>query len=80
MSVNGIIMILGMNNTRLERKILIILDFENGFLTTYLPLCRSVIRAYLENLFSKINSRTWGTPVHVQLLESSELSTVNTLH
>ena len=27
-----------MNNTRLERNILIILDFENGFLPTYLPL------------------------------------------
>ena len=39
MSVKGIIMFLGMNNTRLERKILIILDFENGFLPTYLPLC-----------------------------------------
>ena len=38
MSVKGIIMFLGMNNTRLERKILIILDFENGFLPTYLPL------------------------------------------
>ena len=37
MSVKGIIMFLGMNNTRLERKILIILDFENGFLPTYLP-------------------------------------------
>ena len=32
-------MVLGMNNTRLERKILLILDFENGFLPTYLPLC-----------------------------------------
>ena len=30
-------MFLGMNNTRLERKILMILDFENGFLPTYLP-------------------------------------------
>ena len=39
MSVKGIIMFLGMNSTRLERKILIILDFENGFLPTYLPLC-----------------------------------------
>ena len=38
MSVKGIIMFLGMNNTRLERKILTILDFENGFLSTYLPL------------------------------------------
>ena len=37
MSVKGIIMFLGMNNTRLERKVLIILDFENGFLPTYLP-------------------------------------------
>ena len=40
MSVKGIIMFLGMNNTRLERKILIILDFENGFLPTYLPQCK----------------------------------------
>ena len=39
MSVKGIIMFLGMNNTRLERKLLIILDFENGFLPTYLPQC-----------------------------------------
>ena len=39
MSVKGIIMFLGMNNTRLERKILIILDFENGCLPTYLPQC-----------------------------------------
>ena len=37
MSVKGIIMFLGMNNTRLERKIRIVLDFENGFLPTYLP-------------------------------------------
>ena len=28
----------GINNTRLKRKILIIPDFENGFLPTYLPL------------------------------------------
>ena len=39
MSVKGIIMFLGRNNTRLERKVLIILDFENGFLPTYLPQC-----------------------------------------
>ena len=39
MSLKGIIMFLGMNNTRVERKILIILDFENGFLPTYLPQC-----------------------------------------
>ena len=39
MSLKGIIMFLGMNNTRLERKILLILDFENGFLPTYLPQC-----------------------------------------
>ena len=32
-------MFLGVNNTRLERKIRIFLDFENGFLPTYLPLC-----------------------------------------
>ena len=48
MFVKGIIMFLGMIDTRLERKILMILDFENGFLPTYLPQCapwgrRSVI-------------------------------------
>ena len=32
MSIKGIIMFLGVNNKRLERKILIFLDFENGFL------------------------------------------------
>ena len=37
MSLKGIIMFLGMNNIRVERKILIILDFENRFLPTYLP-------------------------------------------
>ena len=41
MSAKGIVMFLGMNNTRLERKTLIILDFENGFLPTYLPQCYS---------------------------------------
>ena len=39
MFVKGVIVFLGMKNTRLERKILIVLDFENGFLPTYLPLC-----------------------------------------
>ena len=42
MSIKGIIMFLGVNNTRLERKILIFLDSENGFLPTYLPLCDPV--------------------------------------
>ena len=55
MSVKGIIMFLGMNNARLERKILIILDFENGFLPTYLPQC-------IENLVkkSKTAPQTFG--------------------
>ena len=54
MSVKGIIMFLGMNNTRLERKILIILDFENGFLPTYLPQC---IHKYLKLLhYQKIKT------------------------
>ena len=39
MPFNGIIKFLEMNNTKLARKILIILHFENGFLPTYLPLC-----------------------------------------
>ena len=39
MSMKGIVMLPGMNNTRLKRTILIILYFENGFLPTYLPLC-----------------------------------------
>ena len=51
MSVKGIIMFLGMNNTRLERKILIILDFGNGFLPTYLPQCN-----VLFDPFEKSNS------------------------
>ena len=38
MPIKGIIMFLEMDNKRLERKLLIILDFENGFLPTYLPL------------------------------------------
>ena len=37
MSVKGIIMFLGIKSTRLERKIWIILDFENGLIPTYLP-------------------------------------------
>ena len=36
MYIKGIVMFPGMNSTRLTRKILIILDFENEFLTTYL--------------------------------------------
>ena len=42
MSIKRISMFPGMNNTKLKRKILIILDFENGFLPTYLPLCTAV--------------------------------------
>ena len=38
MSINGIIMSPGMNYTRLKRNMLIFLDFENGFLPTYLSL------------------------------------------
>ena len=38
-SMKGVISFPGMNNTRLKEKILIILDFENGFLPTYLQLC-----------------------------------------
>ena len=39
----------GMNNTRFERKILIILDFENGFLPTYLPLWSGEQKWWPEN-------------------------------
>ena len=49
MSVKGIIMFLGMNNTRSERKILIILDFENGFLPTYLPQCTALMLKVIAN-------------------------------
>ena len=38
MSIKGIVMFPGMIITRLKKKVLIILDFENGFLPTYLPL------------------------------------------
>ena len=43
MSINGIIMSPGMNHTRFKRNLFIFLDFENGFLPTYLPLCRAQI-------------------------------------
>ena len=33
----------GMSNTRLKMKILIILDFENSFLSTYLQLCGGLL-------------------------------------
>ena len=36
MSLKGINMFPGMNNIRLDRKKIIILDFENGFLPTYI--------------------------------------------
>ena len=36
-------MFLWMNKTRIQIKILIVLDFENGFLPTYLPLCILVL-------------------------------------
>ena len=48
MSLKGIIMFPGMNITRLKRKMLIILDFENGLLPNYLPLCIAVDR--IENV------------------------------
>ena len=37
----GITMLVGMNNTRLKRKILIILDFRNDLFPTYLQLCNA---------------------------------------
>ena len=59
MSVKGIIMFLGINNTRLEIKILIILDFENRFLPTYLPLCvlpcRTWSRTQIQNILKNGN-------------------------
>ena len=44
-------MFLGMNNTRLERKTLIILEFENGFLPTHLPLCFGMFFSPLPSTF-----------------------------
>ena len=53
MSVKRIIKFLGMNNTKLERKILIILDFENGFLPTYLPQWATNFKSfYLAEMFA----------------------------
>ena len=57
MSVKGIIMFLGMNNTRLERKILIILDLENGFLPTYLPQCKGRAFVLIQVLYMAKNLR-----------------------
>ena len=67
MSVKGIIMFLGMNNTRLERKILITLDFENGFLPTYLPQCvgSSPARPNFENFIFCFSSLWWFIIVHI---------------
>ena len=41
--VYGVVMFPGMSNTRLKMKILIILDFENSFLSTYLQLCGGLL-------------------------------------
>ena len=43
----GITMLAGMNNTSLERKILIILDFRNDFFPTYLQLCCCFVSPFL---------------------------------
>ena len=47
MSIKGINIIPGMNNAKLERKIWIVLDFENGFLPTYLPLWNDILAIYI---------------------------------
>ena len=60
MSIKGIIMFLGMSNTRLERKILIILHFENGFLLTYFPLC-------IRSLICKVTALIWDN-VYLRIL------------
>ena len=39
MSIKGINMFPGLSNTILKRKLLIILDFENGLFPAYFPLC-----------------------------------------
>ena len=52
MSIKGIIMLLEMNNKRLDRKILIILDFEMGF---YLPIYHCAVKTRLKD-FSLIKS------------------------
>ena len=44
----GKTMLVGMHNTRLEGKILTILDFRNDFFPTYLQLCVEGILAFLE--------------------------------
>ena len=57
MSVKGIIMFLGMNNTRLERKILIILDFENGVLPTYLPMWSTSLPLFHSCFIMKMHTK-----------------------
>ena len=69
-------MFLGMNNTRLERKILIILDFENGFLPIYLPQCievvcfsRAIFHKELSGLKEEVNLKVWcQAPPIVQIV------------
>ena len=61
MSKKSIIMFLGMNNTRLGRKILIILDFEDGFLPTYLPLCTVFVSStHLWTRWFKVDKNVFG--------------------
>ena len=72
MSVNGIIMFLGINNTRLERKILIILDVENGF---YLPIYHSAMYYFI---FLRHLTEIWHRIAHSESVEE-ELFGVSSL-
>ena len=54
-------MLLEMNNTRLDRKIFIIHDLENGFLPTYLPLCTIIFQySYKQSRRSKNKDSSMG--------------------
>ena len=79
MSVKGIIMFLGMNDTRLERKMLIILDFDNGFLATYLPLCSMYI-TYKSILMQSSRNILWCTNLNMPIVSLRHLRIIKEMY
>ena len=71
MSIKGTIMFLRMNNTRLEWKILIFLDFENGFLPTYLPLWTDGPQGWTHTLLEKSHFGLFKSIQIIHFLDNS---------
>ena len=76
-------MLVGMNNTRLKRKILVILDFKNDFFPTYLQLCivlnfpclfgMAIVRRGVEKKENKWESIGWGWKISLDEVLSFQL-------